>query len=351
MFFLSVLAFVLVFTIVVVVHEAGHLIFAKLSGIDVFEFSVGLGPKIYSRKFGSTRYSIRALPLGGYVRIAGLDPNEEEPESHTPYEKTYNSKTAPIRALSIAAGPIMNFFLAALLTSIIIGAIGIATPSNVVAAVEQNSPASRIGLQKGDKIVALQNKPIHSMSEAIAQIHHSNGKTLTLTLLRGGQEKTHTVTPEFDDRIGRWRIGFAPDTEFIKPNVFIIPFEGIKISAQKTWEILTALFSLITGKISVAGLVGPVGIAYLSGQALQNGFLTFISFASVLSINLFIVNLLPIPALDGGRLFFIVLEMIFRRPILTPEREARVHQIGIVVLLALIAILTIKDIIRFPLPI
>lgn len=349
MFLISLISFILIFTLIVVVHEFGHFFIAKLAGISVHEFSVGLGPQLFQKKLGDTIFSIRALPLGGFVRIAGLD-EEEAGGVATPKTATYGDKNVFVRFLAIVFGPFMNFVFAAFLTAIIIGSIGITYPTTTIGKIEPDSPAALAGIFAGDTIYQVNGKSIQNMREAIAMIHESKGRDLYFTLKRDGKNIEKKVPPFYDKKMGTWRIGIAPGFTTEKPALFLTPFYAIRTTWERSVDICVSLFGLITGKIPITGLVGPIGIAYLSGQAFNNGWINLMAFASMLSVNLFIFNLLPIPALDGGRLFFIVLEMIFRRPVFSAEMESKIHRVGIVALLVLIALLSVKDLLRFPLP-
>jgi regulator of sigma E protease len=334
---LIVLAVVVVFGMLVTLHEMGHLLMAKLMGIKVLEFNVGFGPALLRVPRGETTYGVRIIPLGGYVKLAGMDDGETGPRS-------FNAKPVWRRILVIAAGSVTNLLLPFVI--FLFAFVGTAGPPLQIKSVSPGFPAEAAGLQPGDKILAVNGQAVGVGDDFRTIVSNSGGQPVMIRLQRGGDSpKDITVVPRNQD--GRWLVGVVPTGS---PDVV----EGAKDSVKEWWGQLTAIgtgfYSLVRGQIpgGVAGKCGPsgpVGIVRATGEAAQAGIVPLAVFAGFLSLNLGILNLMPIPALDGGRLFFLVIEAVRRRPI-NPLREQMVHQAGLVVLLGLILVISFNDIAR-----
>ncbi|MDP9326305.1 MAG: M50 family metallopeptidase [Candidatus Dormibacteraeota bacterium] len=332
-----VLAVVVVFGMLVTIHEMGHLVVAKLMGVKVLEFSVGFGPALAKIQRGETTYGIRIIPLGGYVKLAGMDDGETGPRS-------FNAKPVWRRILIIAAGSVTNLVLPFFI--FFFAFVGTAGPPLQVRSVSAGFPAEAAGLQPSDKILAVNDKPVTAGDEFRSIVNGSGGQPVTIRIQRGSQPpRDVTVTPRSVD--GRYVIGIVPTGSF---DIVTGAKDSVKEWYGQLSAIGTGFVALVRGQIpgGIAGKCGPsgpVGIVRATGEAAQAGVVPLAVFAGFLSLNLGILNLMPIPALDGGRLFFLLIEAVRRRPI-NPLREQMVHQAGLVVLLGLILLISFNDIAR-----
>lgn len=325
----------LVFGILVIFHEFGHFSVAKLSGIKVHEFAIGMGPKILKLKDKETDYTIRLFPIGGFVRMEGEDEASTDKGS-------FSAKPLLTRMLVIVAGPLMNFVLAILLFVVIFYSIGFATTT--ISELTPGYPAEQAGLKPGDKIIAINNAQIDTWDELSNNISGRDAdESLKITVLRDNKEKDLNIKPVFDEETNRAVIGISPAYEksFIKS--FTVSIDRVVFVTKQMFEFFGQLFG---GKASAEDVVGPVGIIHLVGEAAKTNIYNVISLAALISINLGMVNLLPIPALDGGRLIFLIIEGIIGKPI-DPEKEGFIHFTGFVLLLGLMIFIIYKDIIRF----
>jgi len=342
---LTILAFFLVFTIIALVHEFGHLIFAKRAGIAVPEFGLGFGPNLFTFEKNGTLYKINALPILGYVKIAGID-EEEEGGKPVPVDQRYDRKSVWQKFMSIFAGAFMNLILGFLVYSFIFMFAGVPTGiSNEIAAISPGSEAAKIGLQTGDRLLAINNQQYKNSEDAIKFIHANPGKKIILTIEHSGATKKIAATPTLNKKLKVGLIGFSLKPNYHKINPFFAFYYGAKETLNLCLVILVLLGKLFTGGMSVFDLAGPVGIAQVTGQYAQNGWVSFMSFVAFFSINVAVLNLLPLPALDGGRLFFLLIEAIRRKPI-NVELENKIHNVGMMILLGLIAVLTVNDLLR-----
>lgn len=408
------------FGLLVFVHELGHLIFAKRAGMLAREFAIGFGPKIFVFMKNETLYTIRLLPIGGYVRVAGDDPeivdirpghhiglefNDEgkvdkiivnnkskhpnarvievsfcdldhrlkiegyEPgddegeklcfdvdrkalfvmdETETqiaPYDRQFASKSVGQRAMQLFAGPMMNFLLA-IFIFFILGVIqGVPSKEAFVGEIMPESPAEEAGFQSGDKIVLIDGKSIHSWEEFTTIVREHPCDELTMTVERDGMTEQLEVVPkkveiEEDMTIGQIGISALYEKSLMK---------SVQFGFTYTYEVSTLIFKslgmLISGQYSLDMLAGPVGIYDLTDQVVQTGFMNFLMWTAILSVNLGIVNLLPLPALDGGRLLFVGIEAVRGQPI-DPQKEGLVHVIGFLLLMLLMIVVTWNDIQR-----
>lgn len=325
-----------VFGLLVFIHELGHFSVAKFFDIRVHEFALGFGPLVLSFKRGETRYSIRAIPLGGFVRMAGM----EEGDLDDP--RGFNRKGIMARALTIAAGPIMNFLLAIVLYAVFFGVQGDAIVP-IVDRVIEDTPAAAAGFQAGDRIVRIAGQPVSVWSELMESVRLSEGRPLLFEVERAGQTARLEVTPApTGDSQTPYRVGLAPIRTPLPAGRAMV--EG----ARQTWYTsvtwFTAIGQMLVGRIKPE-LSGPVGIAQVISEQAALGFLPLLGLSGFLSINLGMFNLLPIPALDGSRLLFLLAEGVRGRRV-DPHRENMVHFVGIVLLLGLTVWVTYQDFIR-----
>lgn len=415
----TVLAFVAVFGTLVFFHELGHFLFAKKAGIMVREFAIGFGPKILGIQKGETIYTIRLLPLGGYVRMAGedfdkvelqpgyrvglfvntvgeiekiyLNQNVSNPdvlfletersdldkdlfiEGYSddgelvrypiardaviiekgqelliaPYDRQFESKPLMSRVMTIFAGPLFNFILSFFIFMIIGLFQGVPTYEPIITEVQKTGPAYEAGMQDGDLVREVEGKSITSWQEFAEEIQQHPNEEMSFVVERNGELVPLQITPDLVEnggqKFGQIGVLYTSPTE-------TNPLKSVVYGAQQTWswftQILDLLGTLITGKLSLDALSGPVGIYQATGEVAQYGIFNLMHWAAILSINLGIMNLLPLPALDGGRLLFFLFEAIRGKPV-DKQKEGMVHFVGIVLLMVLMVVVTWNDIQRF----
>lgn len=338
---------IIIFGVIIFVHEFGHYILAKLTGIRVEEFALGMGPKVVAKKWGETLYSLRALPLGGFCRMSGETGNEDYQAVAEYDPHRFDQKPLWARMSVIFAGPLLNFLLAVFLFTLVFTIVGVpGAVTNEIGYIVDNSPAKEAGLQPGDRIVQVDEKAVDDWSGLVEILHSSPGKALTLTVQRDGKEFEVVVTPELDpeSKVGMIGIG-AVEPEWKKTGLV----EGLRNGCLRTYEIarltLVGLGQMISGQISTEGVSGPIGIIQLIQESARYGIIYLVNLTALISINLGLLNLIPIPALDGSRLLFLAVEAVRGRPV-NPEKENFVHLIGFVLLMLLMVIITYRDILR-----
>ncbi|MCF8067898.1 MAG: RIP metalloprotease RseP [Desulfobacterales bacterium] len=348
----NVFAFVVVLGILIFFHELGHFLVARLFGVGVEKFSLGFGPKIIGKKFGMTDYRISAIPLGGYVKMVGEEPDAELSPEDIPYSFTH--KHVLKKMLIVAAGPFFNLLLAVIIFFFIFQFNGNVILKATVGGVEEGTPAFESGVQAGDEIVGINGSPVKSWDEMAVLITESNGNVLVFDVMRGNEVIALEITPLkkaaknlFGEDIDRYVIGVTSAGEIYTEA--LNPFQAVSQSIAQTYNItkltIVSIVKLIQGRISAKTLGGPIMIAEMAGQQAEAGSLNFVFFISLLSINLAILNFLPIPVLDGGHLMFFFIELIIRRPINTRVREIA-QQTGMVILLTLMIFVFYNDITR-----
>ncbi|TFJ94692.1 RIP metalloprotease RseP [Lentibacillus salicampi] len=414
----TVIAFVFMFGLLVFIHEFGHLIFAKRAGMLAREFAIGFGPKVFAFTKNETVYTIRLLPIGGYVRVAGDDPEiielkpgqhiglefneddkvnkiivnnkskhpnarvieiehsdldhdlviqgyepdeedqklnfqvdrqaffvmDEEETQIAPYDRQFASKSTGKRAMQLFAGPMMNFVLA-IAIFVIVGLFnGVPVDEAKIANVQPDSPADEAGFQVGDEVVQIDGNTISTWEEFNEIIYDSPEEELSMTVQRDDGTETLIITPEKMEEQGitYGQAGVRQASE----KTFFGSFEyGFERAYDTTTLILTNLLKLVTGQYSIEVLSGPVGIYDATDQVVQSGFITFLMWTAILSVNLGIVNLVPLPALDGGRLLFVGIEAVRGKPI-DPQKEGIFHFVGFALLMLLMIVVTWNDIQR-----
>jgi len=410
------------FGLLVFVHEWGHMIFAKRAGMLVREFAIGFGPKILSFTKNETLYTIRLIPAGGYVRVAGEDPEiiELKPGHHiglefneygkvdkiivnnkskhpnarvievervdldheliiegyemdederlvfkvdrkaffimderktqiAPYDRQFASKSAGQKAMQLFAGPMMNFILAIILFLIIGLVHGVPVDEAKMGEIQPNTPAEQAGLMANDEIIKIEDTTITTWEEFTTIVRENPGEELSMTVLRNGEEKTLNIVPKEGEAINEkgetitiGQIGVRQ--AFEKSMIGTVKY-GFEQTYTITKMVLTNLGMLITGQVPLEILSGPVGIYDATDQVVQSGFISLIMWTAMLSVNLGIVNLVPLPALDGGRLLFVGIEKLRGKPV-PPEKEGVFHFIGFALLMLLMIVVTWNDIQR-----
>ena len=350
----TVLSFAVALGVLVFVHELGHFAVAKRIGVRVLRFSIGFGPVIFSRRRGETEYALSAVPMGGYVKMLGED---EDGEAVAPEEQERVFSTQPVssRAAIVFAGPGMNLVFAFVVYALLFIAVGVDMPSNapVVGGVTPGLPAAEMGLQGGDRITAVNGRPITTWEELSKSVLGSKGERLHLQVERDGGNLTLDVTPAlqesrslFGESLGSvYRIGIEASHEWTS----VGPLKAVGMAAEQTWTATTmvvkGLVLMFRGRVPLRELGGPIAIARAAGQQARAGFRYFLSMLAFLSINLAVLNLLPIPALDGGHLAFFTVEAVMRRP-LRPQHRELAQRVGLLVLITLMVFVFYNDIHR-----
>ena len=338
---LTVLACIFVFGILVTVHEFGHFITAKLTGMKVEEFSIGFGPKIYQQQEGETLYSLRMLPLGGYNKIAGMDP--EDPED---LERGFNSKPVASRMLVILAGSLMNFLLPVLIFFGIFLAYGMEVPQNtpVLGQIVEGYPAAQSGLKEGDKVLSINGQPVSQWPDIRTRLADAGTKPVPFEIQRGKEKLTVTVTPVLNPETGKPFIGVVSSLKKVQ----LTPWQAAVSSVTATKNIIknmyASLYHMVTGKTK-AELSGPVGVAKMAGQVAHKGFDMLLQFTAMLSLNLAIINLLPLPALDGGHFLILLIEAVTGHK-LGKTAMQNIQKVGVAMILAITIFATFKDLTR-----
>ena len=338
---LTILACIFVFGILVTVHEFGHFITAKLTGMKVEEFSIGFGPTIYQQQEGETLYSLRMLPLGGYNKIAGMDPDDPEDP-----ERGFNSKPVSSRMLVILAGSLMNIFLPVLIFFGLFLAFGMDVPENkpVLGQIIEGYPAEQSGLKEGDRILSINGKPVHEWLDIRKNIADSGMQPIPFEIQRDTEKLTITVTPGVNPETGKPFIGVVSSLK----NVRLTPVQAVVASVTATKNIIknmyASLYHMVTGKTK-AEFSGPVGVAKMAGEVAHKGFDRLMQFTAMLSLNLAIINLLPLPALDGGHFLILLIEAVTGHK-LGKTAMQNIQKVGVAMILALTIFATFKDLTR-----
>lgn len=376
----TIVAAIFVFGLLVLVHELGHFTVAKLTGMRVDEFAIGFGPKLWSRKYGETLYAIRAVPLGGFNRIAGMDyeviermgnkdaENDEDdsqqsgwrryvpsvaqndtvmiPDEEGAGERAYFRRPIWARMMMILAGSFMNFLLPLFIFWGIFFFSGVATPSPepVVGSVVTDRPAAMAGLQGGDRILTIDGKDVSRWEDISRYIQGAEGKPFKLTYQRDGEVRSTTLIPEQEPNTKRAIIGITSSADIYQPGIL----EAAGLAVQKVVFVLMAMLGALAQLIQGTGaaeLSGPVGVAQMAGEVAHQGILPLLNFAAFLSLNLGLINLLPVPALDGGHFVMLVLEGLRGKP-LGPKAMYYIQAVGVTLLVSLMIFTTFNDLMK-----
>ena len=337
---------ILIFSLLVIVHESGHFITAKLAGIKVEQFSVGFGPQLIGWQRGETLYAIRIIPLGGFVKLAGMDGSMDAGP------RSFNAHPLWQRFGVIVAGSAFNLALPVLIffgVYATVGAAEVRTPI-AVSAVDAGTPASIAGLEAGDVIRSVNGHQIVKFEDLRSTLDAAKDSPVAVVVDRHGQVLTLTVTPKLDQASGGYILGFHPAIRTWKPGPVDSAGRAIRDTGDSIVGIVGGVYQLATDKrlgglLGPRGLEGPVGIVKTTARAAQAGPLSLVGVVALLSLSLGLANILPFPALDGGRAAFLVLELIRGRPV-DPAREQVVHYVGLALLFGLIGLVTYNDVLR-----
>jgi len=347
----TILSTIIVLGILVFVHELGHFLLAKRLGVGVLTFSLGFGPKLVGRKVGETQYQISAFPLGGFVKLIGENPEEEVKEEDR--ARSFSAQPIWKRALIVSAGPFFNFLLAAALFSGV-NLFGIPFFPAKVGEVSPGLPAENAGLKKGDTILSIDGVGVSRWDELSKIIRISKGRDILLKVKRNGEILEMKVTPKpstqkniFGEKIETFVIGITPFDEVVVQKVG--PLTAIGKGLAQTWYgiklTVVTIIKLIERVIPAKTIGGPILIAQLAGEQAKRGLLSLVLFMAILSINLGVINLFPIPILDGGHFLFLGLEALLRRPISIKKMEIA-QQIGLIFIILLMLFAFYNDLIR-----
>ena len=333
---MHVLLALLMLGVLITVHEAGHFFAARLCGIEVQEFAMGMGPALISKtnKKG-TKFSLRLLPIGGFCQFYGEDEDTKDGQGFNDY---------PVwkRAVTVASGPAMNFVLAILIIVIYLSAWGLPTVVPRVAEVEMNAEAA--GLRVGDELLFVNGTEVVDTTTVLTAIRDSEGANVTLTVGRAGEKKDIVLTPFYDEEAGRYRVGFSFAQERVRVSLLeSFPF-SVSYNLESASLIVDTLRKLVTTGEGASDVTGPVGTVYVIQEVTQQGGMDiFLEMAAMISVNLGVMNLLPIPGLDGSRLLFLLVEGVRRKPV-NRELEGKIHFAGFVLLMGLMILLVYKDV-------
>ncbi len=348
----AVIAFIVVLAVLIFVHELGHFLVARACRVRVLTFALGFGPTLFSRKRGETEYALKAFPLGGYVKMFG----EETDQTLSPEERAvaFSHKSVWQRAAIVFAGPLFN-----LLTAVVIfWAVfvwGVPVLTSQVGEIQAESAAAEAGLATGDTITAIDGAPISEWDQIRATVQEKQGKAMDVTVQRDGADLHLTVTPRmtetqniFGESIQAWLIGISPQGTTVTVRHGF--FEGAWLGLSRTYEVtrltILGVIKLIERAIPSDTIGGPILIAQMAGEQASLGMMNVLLFVALLSVNLGVLNLLPIPVLDGGHLMFLAAEVVRGKPVSIRVREVA-QQAGLFVLLALMAFAFYNDIMRF----
>lgn len=335
---MTIIYAILIFCMLIFVHEFGHFITAKACGVKVNEFAIGMGPAFFQRERGETTYSLRVFSIGGFCAMEGEDEDSDDP-------RAFNNKPAWQRAIVLAAGSAMNVITCIVLLVAVYLIVGAATTT--IGTVSDGYPAQEAGIRAGDRLVSIEGSEIKTWNDVSLNVPGEEAGTVKVVVDRDGKELTFNVGTKYNEESGRYILG-------VKTKVVHSPVQAVVGGFKGTWNLTKFMYStlkqLFTGEVSTKELSGPVGIVYAVNTTASTGFMNVVYLAALLSLNLAIINMLPFPALDGGRLLFLAIRKITGRRV-TDKMEGYVHLAGMVCLFALMIYVTFNDVIRFIIPI
>ena len=343
---INLLLFIIILGVIVFIHEFGHFTWAKITGVYVYEFAIGMGPKIWGFKKGETEYNLRAIPIGGFCQLAGEDLDDDDLKK-VPKNRRLQSKSAWERFLIMVFGPMNNFILAVVLLFFIAIIWGGSTMNPIISSIEDGSAASAAGLMAKDKVIKINNHKIATSDDIALYLAIANPKKAsTFVISRDGKNITIKLKPnkvkEKGEEVYRYGIGMKQK----KTKGFVA---AITYTYKKTVSVFKQMFItlgyLFTGGIRLGQLSGPVGIYSIVGQQSKAGIASLLYLTAFLSINVGVINLLPIPAFDGGHILFIIIEKIKGSPV-NPDLENKIHTIFLILLMILMLVITFNDIMR-----
>lgn len=347
-----IVAAIVAFGVLVFLHELGHFLVAKKAGVGVVTFSIGFGPKILTRRYGETEYCVSAFPLGGYVRMVGEDPRDEVGSADR--DRSFAHRSLASRTAIVAAGPGANFLLAMVVFLGVFTFFGVSYRTAEIGGVQPGSPAARAGLEAGDRVVMVAERPIRSWDQLSGEVRASQGRPMALVVVRGNREFTVTLTPakgQTQNLLGEpeetWLIGIQNTGTFEveRRDPLTVGLLAVSRTVELSLLTLEVLVKMVVGRVDSANLGGPLMIAQLAGQQARRGVADYLFLVALLSINLGVLNLLPIPMLDGGHLLFFAIEAVRGRPLEARQRE-RAQQVGLMLLLFVMVYAFYNDLAR-----
>lgn len=352
---LSVIAAIIALGALIFIHELGHFIFAKWFGVGVDKFSLGFGPKIFGKKVGETEYLISAFPLGGYVKMVGEGDDVELTEENK--ARSFAGKSPLKRIIIVAAGPVFNLLFAYFIF-ILVYMVGVPAATTRIGEVMKDKPAAHAGLMAKDIITAINGQPVNRWEEFARIIAEGKGQPLELQVKRGNDNLTFQVTPEnnttknlLGDTVTTPVVGVVSAGEIVTDRFG--PIDAFTKGSIQTWNVIKitilSLVKLVERAIPLDTIGGPIMIVKMAGQQAAAGGVSFLAFVALLSINLGVLNLLPVPILDGGHLFFYFWELLFRKPV-SPRAREIAQQVGLVLLISLMILAFYNDIARYFIP-
>ncbi|HOG23328.1 MAG: Metalloprotease MmpA [Candidatus Omnitrophica bacterium ADurb.Bin292] len=350
--FVNVLPAIVVFGILIIVHEWGHFIACRLRGVKVEKFSIGFGPELFGWRSRETHFVVSAFPLGGFVKPAGEDTLSVGAEGAKPGD--FLAASVGSRMMIVIAGVIMNFFLAFVIFSVVY-MIGRPLPGTVIGGFIQGYPAEASGLETKDKILKVDGTPVFTWKDVLETLDRSRGESLSIEVSRGGKVVSFSLSPKIEEtrdifgkKVTLKRVGITPDPEVVVSERYGF-FQSIARGGEAvlfhTTLTYKAIYYICARQLSPKNLMGPLGIIQVSGQAAKAGVASLLLLTAILSVSLAVINLFPIPALDGGHLVFLLIEALFRKPVPAPIQE-KVTNAGFFALMGLMVLVFYNDIVN-----
>ena len=360
----SIIAFILIIGILIFFHEFGHFLLAKRNGVGVVEFSIGMGPKLFSRVKNGTNFCVRAIPFGGYCMMLGdesfvPDPSLEGEKVDMDEDHAYSKKSVWARMSITLAGPVFNFILGFIFSVILIALVGVTTTK--ISGTVENSAAEEAGLQAGDEILKLNRTRVHQFKDISIYMSLHEGEEITVTYRRDGEKMTAVIKPKIDEETGAYLIGIYAPQRTKDLNVLQVFRYGFYDFEYNAGAVIKSLGLLFRGKLGLNDLSGPVGMAGMVNDIVTEVeedtkeesffvtafwvFVNLLNFASLISVNLGIMNLLPVPGLDGGKFLFLLVEAVIRRPV-PKKMEGIITIAGFVLLFGLMIVVFFNDVIK-----